>query len=336
VSRVGLALVGCGNMGRGLISSLQFIPEAELVIAVDAMADAAKRVALDHSCDFATDLDAALVRNDVDAVIIATPNFLHAPQAIAAARAGKHVFTEKPLALSAADGAAMIRAAREAGTKLMVGQVLRYVVPFVWVLEGILGGEWGEPFAAQITRLSGGWHGTRYDDAWRMSAAQSGGALFEIHVHEIDFMNQIFGQPESVYALTGRFLLDDVDYYDTAEMLVRYPGGKPVQFFTGNSAFEPRYDAKILCTEADIYLAGFGGVHVHTKGDEVIEPNATDLQSIYEPGTKREMREFIQAITADEPVTISAEDGLAAIEVADAAVRSSETGDVIRLPLVEV
>lgn len=334
--RVGLALVGCGNMGRGLVSNLQFIPEAELVLAVDSMADAAKRVAHEHNCDAAPDLDAALVRSDVDAVIIATPNFLHAPQAIAAARAGKHVYTEKPLALSATDGAAMIRAAREAGVKLMVGQVLRYVSPFVWVLEGLAKGEWGEPFAAQISRLSGGWQGSHYDDAWRMSSAQSGGALFEIHVHEIDFMNQIFGDPESVYALTGRFLLDDVDYYDTAEMLVRYPGGRPVQFFTGNSALEPRYDAKILCTEADIYLVGFGAVHVRTRSDEIIEPHAADLQSMYEPGTKREIREFIQAIAGDEPVSITGEEGLRAIEVAEAAVRSAESGDVIRLPLVEV
>ncbi|MCD6351210.1 MAG: Gfo/Idh/MocA family oxidoreductase, partial [Armatimonadetes bacterium] len=129
MAQVRLALIGCGRMGRSLISSVPDIPEAELVLAVDAVEEAAQSVAEEFGCEATTDLEAALARDDIEAVILATPNHMHAPNAIQAAQAGKHVFTEKPMALSAADAADMVRAARQADVKLMVGQVLRYLPP---------------------------------------------------------------------------------------------------------------------------------------------------------------------------------------------------------------
>lgn len=336
MNEVRLALIGCGGMGRGLIATLPDVPEARLVAAMDVSAEAAQSVGEEYGCDATTDLEAVLARDDVDAVIIATPNHLHARQAIAAAQAGKHVFTEKPMALSAADAAAMVRAARQAGVKLMVGQVLRYLCPFVWIIENVKAGEWGEPFAGQITRIGGSWKGSRHDRTWRQREAASGGPLFEIHVHEIDFMCQLFGTPEAVWAVNGHFLADDIDYYDTAQALVRFAAGTSVQFFTGHSAIEGRYDAKILCTGATIYLEGFGGAHVALADGRSLDPEPGQLAARYEPGVKREVREFVEAIAYDRPVTIPGEDGLRAVEVAEAAVRSAETGQVVKLPLVQV
>lgn len=336
MNEVRLALVGCGGMGRGLVAALPEQPKTRLVAAVDVSAEAAGRVAEEYGCDPATDLEAVLARDDVDAVIIATPNHLHAEQAVAAAQAGKHVFTEKPMALRAADAAAMIRAARQTGVKLMVGQVLRYLCPFVWVIENVKRGEWGEPFAGQITRIGGSWRTSRFEGTWRQSGVASGGPLFEIHVHEIDFMCQLFGTPEAVWAVNGHFLADDIDYYDTAQALVRFPGGKSVQFFTGHSAIEGRYDAKILCTGATIYLEGFGGVHVALPDGRSLDPDPNQLAAQYEPGVKREVREFVEAIAYDQPVTIPGEDGLRAVQVAEAAVKSAQTGEVVKLPLVQV
>lgn len=331
MAEVGLALIGCGRMGRSLISSVPELAEAELVVAMDAKPEAAEAVAREFGCDASDDLDATLGRDDVDAVIIATPNAQHAPNAIAAARAGKHVFTEKPMALTVRDAEAMIQAARQAGVKLMVGQVLRYLPPYVWILEQIRSGGWGEPFAGQVSRIAGSWTGRVHDVPWRHTMADSGGALFEIHIHEIDFMCQIFGEPTAVWAVTGRFMLDDVDYYDTAAVLTRFQGGKPVQFLTGNCAIEGRYDGKILCTEANIYYTGFGDVHVRTADGEVIDLTRKDLADKYEPGVKREIREFVEAIAYDRPVTIPGEEGLRAVRVAEAAVKSGESGEVVRL-----
>ena len=336
MKEVRLALVGCGGMGRGLVAVLPELPEARLVAAMDTSAEAAARVAEEHGCDATTDLETILAREDVEAVIIATPNHLHASQAVAAAQAGKHVFTEKPMALSAADAAAMVQAARQAGVKLMVGQVLRYICPFVWIIENLQRGEWGEPFAGQITRIGGSWKNGRFNQTWRQSGAASGGPLFEIHVHEIDFMCQLFGTPEAVWAVNGHFLADDVDYYDTSQVLVRFAGGKPVQFFTGHSAIEGRYDAKILCTGATIYFEGFGGVHVARPDGQTLDPDPGQLAAQYEPGVRREVREFVEAIAYDRPVTIPGEEGLRAVEVAEAAIRSAELGEVVKLPLVQV
>jgi len=324
-------------MGRSLVSALPLIPEGELVLAVDAKVEAAEKLAAEFGCEATSDLHGALAREDLDAVIIATPNNKHPEHAILAARAGKHVLTEKPMALHAEDAVAMIRAAHEARVKLMVAQVLRYVTPFVWMIEQIKGGAWGEPFSGQVTRLSGGWTGGSYDEPWRHSMAESGGALFEIHVHEIDFMCCVFGRPEAVWAVTGQFFLDDVDYYDTAEVLVRFEGGKPVQFFTGNCAIEGVYDGKILCTGANAYFnRGTGQVHVRLADGTVIEPNAQELAAAYEPGVKREVREFVEAVAYDRPVTIPGEEGLRVVEIAEGAILAGEQGEVISLPLVQV
>jgi predicted dehydrogenase len=335
--QVRLALIGCGRMGRSLVSALPHIPEGQLALAVDVRAEAAQEVAAQFGCEASTDLDAALAREDIDAVIIATPNHLHAPNAIAAARAGKHVFTEKPMALHATDALAMIEAAREAGAKLMVGHVLRYSPPFVWIIEQVRSGAWGEPFAGQITRVAGGWTGGAYDEAWRHTMAESGGSLFEVHVHEIDFMSQVFGRAEAVWAVTGQFFLNDVDYYDTAQLLVRYEGGKPVQFFSGHCAIEGVYDGKLMCTGADVYFnRSTGYLHVRMADGTVLEPDLQQMSAHYEPGVKREVREFVEAVAYDRPVPIPGDDGLRAVEIAEAAVMSGESGQVVRLPLVDL
>ena len=333
MKKVRIALIGCGRMGRNLVSNLTNIPEAELVAAVDANPEAAQATAQEYQCEASTELDQILARDDVDAVLIATPNSLHAPNAIAAAQAGKHVFTEKPMALSVSDARAMIQAAEQAGVKLMVGQVLRYLPPFVWIIDQIRAGRWGEPFAGQVTRVSTTWTGGSHDVPWRHTMAESGGALFEVHIHEIDFMCEIFGQPEAVWAVTGRFVLDDVDYYDTAAVLVRFAGGKPVQFLTGNSAISGRYDGKILCTDADIYYSGFGEVQIVQRGGETLTLTREDVASEYEPGLQRELREFVEAVAYDKPVTIPGEQGLRAVQIAEAAVISGQTGQVVELPL---
>ena len=131
----------------------------------------------------------------VDAVDICMPTPMHAPLAIAAMRAGKHVFCEKPMSLSLDDCAAMERTARETGRQLMVGHCLRYWPQYVKAHELLTSGEFGRAQYASFHRSSAApmWS----DNDWYMKGAESGGVL-DMHIHDVDVALWWFGRPQSM------------------------------------------------------------------------------------------------------------------------------------------
>ncbi len=328
MATLGAALIGCGRMGRSLAEAFVATGRGRIVAAVDPRAEAAEEVAGKYGAAALSSLDEALERDEVEAVIIATPNALHAPQAVQAARAGRHVFVEKPMALNAQQCREMIEAARGAGVKLMVGQVLRYIVPFVWMIEQVREGAWGEPFAAQVVRISSGWSGTVWaETGWRFRADMTGGPLLEVSVHEIDFLRQaMMAEVETVWAKVGRFRLDEIDYYDTAQVLMTFEGGRPAQLFAGHCAIQGRHAGVLCCTEATCSWGLGRNVLLNLASGETLEISAAELREKYEGGVQREIREFIEAVLDDRPVTIPGEEGLRNVQIAEAAVLSSQEG----------
>ena len=135
----------------------------------------------------------------VDAVDICMPTPLHGPLALAALRAGKHVFCEKPMSLSLAVCAEMERTARECGRHLMVGHCLRYWPQYVKAHELLTGGTLGRALYASFHRSSAApmWS----TDDWYMKGAESGGVL-DMHIHDVDVALWWFGRPQSI-AVSG-------------------------------------------------------------------------------------------------------------------------------------
>lgn len=138
----------------------------------------------------------ALADPTIDAVDICLPTDLHASMAIAALRAGKHVLVEKPMALSEASTDEMLSEAGESGKILMVGQVLRFLPAYAEAARIIRNGDLGRIqmswFRRHCARPS--WGG------WLTDAARSGGGIFDLLIHDVDFSIWLFGEPESVFA----------------------------------------------------------------------------------------------------------------------------------------
>ena len=132
---------------------------------------------------------------NVDAVDICMPTPLHGPLAMAALRAGKHVFCEKPMSLSLETCAEMERTARECGRQLMVGHCLRYWPQYVKAHELLTGGELGRALYASFHRSSAApmWSA----DDWLMKGEESGGVL-DMHIHDVDVALWWFGRPRSI------------------------------------------------------------------------------------------------------------------------------------------
>ncbi|HID11748.1 MAG TPA: Gfo/Idh/MocA family oxidoreductase, partial [Candidatus Latescibacteria bacterium] len=248
--------------------------------------------------------------------------------ALASARAGKHIFCEKPMALSVASCDRMIAAAEDAGVKLMVGQVLRYIPRFAKIKEIVDSGVLGGPFAISIVRMGRGWGAA--DVHWRRRRDMVGGVLFEVSVHELDFMCYIMGEVERVAAFTGRYIHRDIDYEDTAQVLLRFRNGGLGSLVAGVSSAIGVYEGKMLCGKGSLFW-GWDGIRYRTFEGEEVRVGEDELPT--EPGVHRELREFVEAVREGKPATIPGEEGRRAVEVVEAAYRSAETGREVSLPL---
>lgn len=194
---IGIGLVGGGFMGATHAAAYADMGDRAAVRSVfSRSADKAERVAATVGAEPATDLAAVLGDPSVDAVDICLPTDLHREVAEAAMRAGKHVFLEKPIALSLEDADAIARVAAETGRILMVGLVLRFWPEYVELGRRVAAGEIGTPTVVSTSRLSppAGWN------EWMTDVKRSGGVAVDLLAHDFDQVATLLGTPREVSA----------------------------------------------------------------------------------------------------------------------------------------
>jgi len=326
MTAVSVGLIGCGRMGRALADSLRKIEEARLVAVADPVEEARRRAAQAYGAQAYPACADLLAQPHLDAVIVATPNYLHKEVTLAAAAAGKHVFCEKPMALSVADCDAMIQATESAGVKLMVGHVLRLMFPFWRIAELAREGELGAPVCVHIRRLQ-----RPLTTGWRRRRELSGGPLFEVNVHELDLMRHLCGEVEQVSAYGGRFIAQEVDYHDIYLVNLRFRSGAVGHLHAG-CVGPSEYHGLVICPRGTLWFGpGWGTGTVQRKGGE---PEPLRAEGRDGPvGLDWELSSFVSWVLRDEPPVVTARDARAAIELAEATCRSIEEGRPISLPL---
>jgi predicted dehydrogenase len=333
MSEIRVALIGCGGMGRGLVDQLVTVPGAVIAAGVDPFPGARESFADAYSVPTFATTEELLAADVVDAVIVATPNDGHAPNTIAAAGAGKHVFCEKPMALNLGECRAMIEACATAGVKLQIGQVLRYLPDFDYALKMLRAGDLGIPLHGTIFRYGGPrteWGG----ETWRDKPERVGHYLFEVAVHEIDFARCVFGRP---VAVSGWDIC-----FDPASPLWAQATTGVIEFESGAvcTITEGMYNP---IGRSEVEIAGTGGaVRFHwgqdftyrsLSGREDFDKTGAEIGEGVENGVRREVREWIEAIANDTPATIPGEEGMANIELALAILQSSRDRTRLELPL---
>lgn len=194
---IGYAIVGTGYFGAELGRILETIEGAKLVAVLDP--ENGETIAKELNCDVETDLDVLCARPDVEAVIVATPNYLHKEPVLAAARHGKNVFCEKPIALSYADCDEMVRACEEAGVVFMAGHVMNFFNGVRHAKKLINEGKIGKILYCHSAR--NGWEQVQPSVSWKKIRAKSGGHLYH-HIHELDCIQFIMG-PATEVTMTG-------------------------------------------------------------------------------------------------------------------------------------
>jgi predicted dehydrogenase len=198
------AIVGLGGWGRYIVRSLAGSEKIELVRAADSNVEAVSDFARDHGLVLSEDLESVLADREVGAVILATPHSLHESQIRAVAATGKHVFCEKPLALTKASAERAIAACQTAGVLLGIGHKRRFEPALVEIKRMMEAGELGTLMHVESNFSHDHLAGVTAAD-WRASAAEApAAAMTGMGIHLTDLYIHLFGEVAEVYAQTAR------------------------------------------------------------------------------------------------------------------------------------
>ncbi len=329
-----IAVLGAGFMGGTHARAFARLPDVRVVGVSSRAAEKAEALAAEVGAQAVTDAMALVHDPVVDAVSITLPTHLHQEYAIAALEAGKHVFVEKPMGLTVAECDAMIAAARKSGKLLMVAHVLRFWPDYVALKKFLDTGELGKPLSATATRLVGPptW------SEWFSHPEWTGGEVLDLHVHDLDTLNWLFGKPKTVYALGQR---GKPGGWDHAITLVDYGEVKAVA--EGSAIMPEGYPftmALRVTGEKGAVEFSFraGGEQVDSRADAgtslVVYADRQSRRLPVEPGDgyANECAYFARCVSeGTAPIEGTMEQGRLAVQTALAARQSIETGKVVNL-----
>jgi predicted dehydrogenase len=257
----------------------------------------------------------------IDVIDICTPTALHPAQAIAALRAGKHVICEKPLATTSAEARQVAKAAAQARGFLMVAMGVRFWPGWSLLKEVVSEETYGTVLAASFRRLSS-------RPTWGAGASHPGGALLDLHIHDTDFVNYVFGRPAAVFCSGVLGGSGAVDHVATQYI---YPGGSAVQAegtWLLHGGFNMAYT---------VYAEGVTLDYDFQRGAEALRVTRAGKASQTmklrgEDGYNVELRHFIDCIREGRPSpVVSAADAVACLEICEAEEKSARTGKIVSL-----
>ena len=327
-----VALIGAGDFGGHVTEIINRLPELELAGVADLDPERARRLAHDHGVPAWTDHGRLLAECHCDAVAVVTPHSTHRDIVVAAARAGRHVFCEKTMAITVADCHEMIAAASAAGVKLMVGHKRRLRPAFAEMKDLLGSGEFGRPIAVNVA----GYFAERQTGWWNRRAL-CGGLLYWAGVHDVDTLRHLLGEVASVQAVIGPKLHPELaEQEDSISVTMRFASGAigsmqvsalfPMATYRGSFSFQ------IVCEHGAIeYDPRRIEVRAQIRGQT---PRIRQFDDYgFDEAFDREWGSFAGWILRDEPPVLTGEDGLRCVEIMQAAYISADTGEAVNLPL---
>jgi len=331
---VRVGIIGAGNIGRVHSRSYLQLDKARVVAVADIDHQAADTMAAKHNARAYYDMHDLLDDKNVDAVDVCLPTYLHEAGVIAAAGAGKHILCEKPVALNVAAVERMIAAVQRSGVKAMVAQVIRFWPHYLAIKEMLDEGKLGKPIMAFAARLGRQPTWT----SWYGDPNLSGGAILDLHVHDLDWLYYLFGHPKTVYAVGVRVdsgawnhVLTSLDYGScraAAEASFLMPDGFPFtmifRLLAERGLAEYRYGGGQADTQGAARLHTLG---VYLSGQPAHYPPCDETDPYL-----AEIRYFVDCIEQGEsPAIATLAEARDVLEIATAVRQSLETGHVMAL-----
>jgi predicted dehydrogenase len=339
---VNVGLLGCGRIARRhaeLLSNSE-VPGARLSCICDIVPERLNEFSDRYGVDGFSDLNNMLRSPDIDLVAVLTPSGMHAEHVIAAARAGKHVMVEKPMALRLDDADAMIRACDESGVKLFVVKQNRFNVPVSKLREALEAGRFGKLVLGTV-RVR--WCRTQayYDqDAWRGTWQFDGGVLTNQASHHIDMLEWMMGDVESVHARSATALVD-IETEDTAVATLKFRNGALgiIEATTATRPKDTEGSISILGEKGSVEIAGFAVNKIRTwqfmdeipSDADVMEKYSVNPPDVYGFGHHEYYRHVMDCLLNDRSALVDGLEGRKSIELISALYESIETGKEVTL-----
>ncbi len=325
-----IAVMGGGTMGRVHLDAYARIPEAQVVAICDARPEIAEELAAKHEALAFTDVKKLFAGPEFDVVDICTPTNTHLDYIKAAAAAGKNICCEKPLARTTGQAMEALRICEDAGVTLFPAQVLRWFPEFRKLHDLIESGAIGDAVEVRTTRGSAYPRGT---DDWFADMKRSGGVVLDMIIHDFDWLRWCFGRVRRVYA---RGLYEsNIKHTDYALVTLRFESGV-IAHVEGNWAKAGGFDVNVEVAGTKGLLSYSNNsavpISIELKSKEegkigVTVPESPTLESPY----YLELAHFISCLEEGRKPEVSAEDGMEAVRIGEAALRSISTNQPVAL-----
>jgi predicted dehydrogenase len=339
--KVNVAVVGLGFMGVTHLLAYQQVASARIVAVCDAvrlpvngiLGGVTGNIKKSDDIDLGREvkvfrkLEDVLAEPEVSLVDLCTPTPLHPEQAIAALKAGKNVLCEKPIARTSAAAREIVRAEGSAAGFLMPAMCMRFWPGWSWLKEVVQEKRYGKVLAAQFRRISEmpGWS---KQGTYAAAGSDLGGALFDLHIHDSDFVQYLFGRPARVFS-TG--VTDSAGSINHVVTQYLYPGGPAVSAegsWLLTKGFKMGYTIHCENATLDFDLSrGTNAMQVIETGkaSEFVALGAGD-------GYSEEVRYVVEcAQLGKRPSVVTAAEGLSALEICEAEEKSLKSGQVVDL-----
>jgi predicted dehydrogenase len=339
---INAAIVGLGWWGKTLVEAVQGTSQDIRFVAGSSRAASAelKAFADANQLRLHESYDAVLADRSVDAVVLATPHSLHPQQVVAAARAGKHVFCEKPFALTRSDAESAVAATTAAGVTLGLGYNRRFHPEMTKLRERIRSGALGTILHVEATMTFPNGLFLK-PDAWRADSHETPcGALTPMGVHAIDGMIDLCGPIDQVYCQSFRRVVE-ADSDDTTSMLFRMKAGMSGYLGT-MTATGPGFSFQVFGSKGSVRLEGM--THVAGASSEErrtrlfgtckfqpIKGEAEEWEAARLDVTKACLEAFAQAANGGPIFPIPIEQMTHGAAVTEAVIRSAASGEVEKI-----
>ena len=336
-----VALVGCGRISRNHFDAIEKIAELELAAVCDTSDERAREAGARYSVPCFESYDEMLASVECDAVAVCTPSGLHAKHGIAAARAGKHVICEKPMAISLEGADALVRECDAAGVHLFVVKQNRLNPSIQLLRRAIDRGRFGRIYLANTTVR---WTRPQeyYDQApWRGTWEFDGGAIMNQASHYVDLIQWLVGPVESVMAKTAT-LARRIETEDTGIAVLKFRSGAlgiiEVTMLTYPRNLEG--SITILGEKGTVKVGGTAVNRIehwsfadYDDDDKLIESTATNPPSVYGFGHEGYYRNVVAVLRGQAKAETDGRAGRKSLELILGIYESAKTGRDVPIPL---
>lgn len=338
-----IAIVGCGRISQYHLEAIGKVEGLTLAAVCDTDEPRARATGEKFSVPSFTSIDAMLAGAECDVVAVCTPSGLHPEHGIAAAKAGKHVVSEKPMALSVDAANALVAACDKAGTRLFVVKQNRLNPPIQLLKRAVERGRFGRIFMANVTVR---WQRPQeYYDAepWRGTWALDGGAIMNQASHYVDLLQWLVGPVESVMAKTAT-QARKIEAEDSGAAVLRFTSGA-LGVIEVNVLTYPRNFEGSITIIGETGTVKIGGTSVnkvehwsfadYDDDDKLVETGSinTNPPTVYGFGHEGYYRNVVAVLRGQAKADTDGREGKKSLALILAIYESAKTGRDIRIPL---